>query len=165
MSREATARVGRTNTMPADATATEGFDAATARTKRPATRRPAPTKTGSSRMSAAPGAIQPLYSHKTHVSRGLQCQQCHINPDPGREMTFPAVGTCMGCHNSVAKERPAILKLAELAKSGQPIPWVRVYEVTPGVTWSHRRHLEAGMQCVMCHGRVDQFDALGRPPP
>lgn len=111
--------------------------------------------------TAAPA--QPLpYSHKTHISRGLQCGMCHTNPDPGGQMTFPAVATCMGCHNTVAKEKPAIVKLAELAKSGQPIPWVRVYEVTPGVTWSHRRHLQAGMQCVMCHGQVGQLDAMAQ---
>ena len=106
---------------------------------------------------------QPLpYSHRTHISRGLQCRQCHTNPDPGAQMTFPAVATCMGCHTSVAKEKPAIVKLAEMAKSGQPIPWVRVYAVTPGVTWSHRRHLQAGMQCVMCHGQVGQLDAMAQ---
>ena len=46
------------------------------------------------------------------------------------------------------------------ADKNQPIPWVRVYEVTPGVSWSHRRHLQAGMQCVMCHGQVAQVDAM-----
>ena len=111
--------------------------------------------------SVAPA--QPLpYSHKTHISRGLQCRQCHTNPDPGGQMTFPPVATCMGCHNSVAKDRPAIVKLTEMSKSGQPIPWVRVYEVTPGVSWSHRVHLQAGMQCVMCHGQVGQLDAMAQ---
>jgi len=37
-------------------------------------------------------------------------------------------------------------KLGEFAKSNQPIPWVRVYQVTAGVTWTHRAHLQAGMQ-------------------
>ena len=111
--------------------------------------------------SVAPA--QPLpYSHKTHISRGLQCRQCHTNPDPGSQMTFPPVTTCMGCHSSVAKDRPTIVKLTEMSKSGQPIPWVRVYEVTPGVIWSHRRHLQGGMQCVMCHGQVGQLDAMAQ---
>jgi len=66
----------------------------------------------------------------------------------------------MGCHNSVAKDKPAIAKLAGLAQSGQPIPWVRVYQVTPGVTWTHRKHLQAGMQCVMCHGQVAELDTM-----
>jgi hypothetical protein len=114
--------------------------------------------------TAAP--LQPVpYSHKAHIALGLQCRQCHANPelggpDPGGKMTFPSAATCMGCHKSVAKERPTIVKLAELAKSGQPIPWVRVYEVTQGVTWSHRKHLQAGMQCVMCHGQVAELDAM-----
>ena len=114
-------------------------------------------------IAASSAPAQPLpYSHKTHISRGLQCRQCHTNPDPGAQMTFPATATCMGCHNSVAKDRPAIVKLTELSKSGQAIPWVRVYEVTPGVIWSHRRHLQAGMQCVMCHGQVGQLDAMAQ---
>ena len=75
-------------------------------------------------------------------------------------MTFPAVATCMGCHNNVAKDRSAIIKLAEFAKSGQPIVWVRVYQVTPGVNWTHRKHLQAGLQCVNCHGQVGQLDQM-----
>ena len=110
---------------------------------------------------AAP--VQPLpYSHKTHVALGLECRRCHTNPEPGNQMTFPATAICMTCHNTIAKERPAIVKLAEFARSGQPIPWQRVYQVTPGVTWTHRRHLAAGLQCVMCHGQVAQVDAMAQ---
>jgi hypothetical protein len=110
---------------------------------------------------AAPA--QPLpYSHKTHVALGLECRRCHTNPDPGNQMTFPATTVCMTCHSTIAKEKPAIVKLAEFARSGQPIPWQRVYQVTPGVTWTHRRHLAAGMQCVMCHGQVAQVDAMAQ---
>ncbi|HUA19813.1 MAG TPA: cytochrome c3 family protein [Bryobacteraceae bacterium] len=108
---------------------------------------------------AAPA--QPLpFSHKIHVGRGLQCRQCHTNPDPGLQMTFPATSTCMQCHATIAKDRPGIQRLAAFAKSGDPIPWVRVYQVTPGVTWTHRKHLEAGMQCGMCHGNVGALDAM-----
>ncbi|MGA2881691.1 MAG: cytochrome c3 family protein [Bryobacteraceae bacterium] len=110
---------------------------------------------------AAPA--QPLpYSHKTHLALGLQCQQCHTNPDQGVQMAFPATSTCMMCHQTIAKNRPAIVKLAEFAKSSQPIPWVRVYQLTPGVTWTHRKHLQAGVQCVMCHGNVAQLDAMAQ---
>lgn len=112
-------------------------------------------------LAVSTGPVQPIpYSHKTHIALGLRCQQCHTNPDPGQQMTFPATATCMMCHTAVAKDKPAIVKLTEFSKSGQPIPWVRVYQVTPGVTWSHRKHLQAGMQCVMCHGQVDQLEAM-----
>jgi len=110
---------------------------------------------------AAPEQPVP-YSHKKHLAFGLKCQQCHTNPDPGAQMTFPVSTTCMMCHNTIAKDRPAIVKLTELAKSSQPIPWVRVYRITPGVTWTHRKHLQAGMQCVMCHGDVAQLDTMAQ---
>lgn len=108
---------------------------------------------------AAPA--QPLpFSHKTHIGRGMPCKQCHTNPEPGAQMTFPATSTCMACHTTIDKDRPTIQKLAYFARSGEPIPWVRIYRVTPGVTWTHRKHLETGMQCVMCHGNVASLDAM-----
>ena len=56
----------------------------------------------------------------------------------------------------------SIVKLAEFAKSNTPVPWVRVYQVTPGVTWTHRKHLQAGMQCVMCHGAVGEMETMSQ---
>jgi hypothetical protein len=37
---------------------------------------------------------------------------------------------------------------------------VRVYTVLPGVEWTHRRHIEAGMKCEACHGAVAQLDQM-----
>lgn len=108
---------------------------------------------------AAP--VQPIpFSHKTHLAFSLECKVCHANPDPGNQMTFPATSRCMSCHATVAKNKPAIQKLAEFAKSQKPIPWIRVYTVLSGVSWSHRAHLGAGMKCEMCHGQVAQLDAM-----
>jgi hypothetical protein len=105
--------------------------------------------------------VQPIpYSHKTHLALDLQCRTCHTNPEPGAMMTFPATATCMNCHNTVATKKPAIVKLAQFAKSQQPIPWVRVYTLLPGVQWSHRKHLEGGMKCETCHGAVADLDAM-----
>jgi hypothetical protein len=112
-------------------------------------------------LSLHPAPAQPLpYSHKKHLARGLVCKDCHVNPDPGKLMTFPATDKCVLCHASVAKDKPSIKKLAEYAKSKQQIPWVRVYAVLPGVAWSHRPHLEAGVKCETCHGHVREMDAM-----
>ena len=111
---------------------------------------------------AAPlAAEQPLpYSHKTHLAFGLKCQECHVNPDPGDKMTFPATSRCMTCHRTVAADRPAIRKLAAFAQSNKPIPWERVYVVAAGTFWSHRNHLEAGAKCEQCHGDVSKMDTI-----
>ena len=104
---------------------------------------------------------QPIpYSHKVHLALGLPCATCHTNPEPGNLMTFPATAKCMSCHHAVATKKPSIQKLAAFSKSGQDIPWVRVYKVLPGVTWSHKKHLDAGMKCQMCHGPVAEMDRM-----
>jgi hypothetical protein len=106
-------------------------------------------------------ATQPLpYSHKTHIAAGLKCSDCHTNPEPGDRMEFPATAKCMGCHTTIAKEKPAIQKLAGFAKSNEPIPWMRVYVVSAGVYWNHRSHLEAGLKCETCHGPVARMDVM-----
>jgi hypothetical protein len=112
-------------------------------------------------LAPHPAPEQPLpYSHKTHVGLGLACSLCHVNPEPGEEMTFPNTATCMSCHTTLVADRPAIQKLAEYAHSKQPIPWVRVYKLLPGVTWSHRKHLEAGVPCETCHGAVGNLEVM-----
>jgi|SRR5215470_13004104 len=111
--------------------------------------------------SEHPAPAQPLpYSHKKHLALGLNCKDCHTNPEPGRLMAFPDTSKCMQCHVSVAKDKPSILKLAEYAKSKQTISWVRVYKVLPGVNWNHRAHLDVGIKCETCHGQVREMDTM-----
>jgi Zn ribbon nucleic-acid-binding protein len=113
--------------------------------------------------ASVPPAIQPIpFSHKTHAGVGLTCEFCHQNPDPGNQLTFPPTARCMSCHSVIAKDVPAIRKLAQFAKDNQPVPWVRVYAVPAFVYWSHRTHFEAGMNCAACHGQVDQMDTMAR---
>ena len=105
--------------------------------------------------------VQPIpYSHKKHLAQGLECKDCHTNPEPGKLMTFPGTDKCMLCHAAVAKDKPPIKKLAEHAKSKQAVPWVRVYTVLPGVAWNHRVHLDAGVKCETCHGKVREMEAM-----
>lgn len=104
---------------------------------------------------------QPIpYSHKTHLALRLECRTCHTNLDPGKLMTFPVTRTCMSCHSTVSRDKPSIQKLAAFANSQQDVPWVRVYAVLPGVNWSHRKHLDAGVECETCHGQVAQMNAM-----
>jgi hypothetical protein len=111
--------------------------------------------------SPHPAPEQPIpYSHKQHLAFGLKCQECHTNPEPGRLMTFPDTAKCMQCHVTIGKDKPSIQKIAQYAASNQQIPWVRVYKVIPGVTWTHRAHLSAGVKCETCHGEVSQISAM-----
>lgn len=112
-------------------------------------------------LAPHPAPAQPLpFSHKAHMSVGLVCQMCHTNPEPGSLMTYPPTETCMSCHAAITTDKPAIVSLQEFAESGRTIPWVRVYAVTPGVSWNHRAHLDSGVQCETCHGDISQAEAV-----
>jgi len=108
-----------------------------------------------------PAPEQPIpYSHKKHLALGLECRQCHVNPDAGELMTFPKIEICMGCHQAIATDKPAIQKLAGFAKAGTPVPWVRVYDTPDYVFWSHGAHLAAKVDCVECHGKVADQEVM-----
>jgi hypothetical protein len=111
--------------------------------------------------SPHPAPEQPIpYSHKQHLAFGLKCAECHTNPEPGKLMTFPDTAKCMQCHVTIAKDKLSIQKIAQYVASNQQIPWVRVYKVIPGVSWTHRAHLAAGVKCETCHGNVSQIQAM-----
>ncbi len=112
-------------------------------------------------VAAAPAPEQPLpFSHKTHLASGLMCMNCHSNPDPGARMGFPATSDCVVCHSAVATDKAAIKQLLSYEESGEDIPWVRVYKIASHVTWSHRTHIDAGMQCETCHGDVRETEVM-----
>ena len=111
--------------------------------------------------SMHPAPEQPIpYSHRTHLGLGLVCEACHTNTAPDAPMGYPETGTCMTCHNAIGRDLPAVMQLAEFDASGDPVPWVRVYQVLPGVTWDHQPHIAAGVDCGACHGDVAQLDAM-----
>jgi hypothetical protein len=66
----------------------------------------------------------------------------------------------MACHILIAKDKPAIRKLAEIAAAKQAIPWVRVYRLEDFVFFDHRYHLMNQATCQDCHGPVDRQDAV-----
>ncbi len=108
------------------------------------------------------GQQQPVpYSHKTHLAIGLECSSCHKNADPGEYMGFPPASFCMSCHQAIKTDSPHIQKIAAAAKSGEPIEWVRVYELPKFVYFSHRVHTKkAGVACETCHGAVRELDVM-----
>lgn len=110
---------------------------------------------------APKGPEQPVpYSHKFHLSMGLKCAECHTNPPPGEMMGIPSVSKCMTCHMAVAKDKPAIQKIAAAAKDKKELAWVRVYQIPSYVAFSHKAHLDAGATCQRCHGDVAKRDVL-----
>jgi predicted CXXCH cytochrome family protein len=107
---------------------------------------------------------QPIpFSHKIHSGdQKMACITCHKQTRSGENLLLPQAQFCMTCHTTVAADKPAIQKLAQYASSGDPIQWVRVYDLPSFVTFSHSTHMSANVTCTECHGPVETREAVAR---
>jgi hypothetical protein len=103
--------------------------------------------------------VQPVeYSHKLHAGNlGIDCRYCHSSIERAGFAAVPATETCMNCHTKVKPDSPLLQPVRESYASGRPIPWVHIHKLPDYVYFNHAAHLNAGVSCVTCHGRVDQM--------
>ncbi len=106
--------------------------------------------------------VQPVeYSHRLHVAElGLDCQYCHTAVEVSPHATVPPTQTCMNCHSQIQTESLKLLPVRESWASGDPIEWVRVHDLPDYAQFSHAFHVDAGVGCETCHGRIDLMDVV-----
>jgi hypothetical protein len=111
--------------------------------------------------------IQPVaFSHAIHAGQlGVDCRYCHTGVEKSWFSNIPASSTCMNCHNQVLKDDPRLALVRESAASGKAIPWVQIHKVPDFVYFNHSVHVNRGVSCVECHGRVDQMDEVYHAKP
>jgi hypothetical protein len=111
--------------------------------------------------------VQPVaYSHKLHAGQmGIDCRYCHFNVERGQFAGVPPTEVCMNCHNLVKTTSPEIIKVREAFNTGTPIPWVRIHKLPEYVFFNHSAHVNKGVSCVVCHGRIDQEEQVKAAQP
>jgi hypothetical protein len=102
--------------------------------------------------------IQPVpFSHAAHAEQmGIDCRYCHSAVDRAWYSNVPSSSTCMNCHSQVLATDPRLELVRQSAKTGQPIPWVQIHKVPDFVYFNHAVHVNRGVSCFSCHGRIDQ---------
>ncbi len=112
------------------------------------------------RVGYAP--VQPVpYSHALHVGQlGLDCRYCHSNVDKSGFANLPTAQTCMNCHNQVKKDSPALAVVRKSYETGEPVPWVQIHSVPDFVFFNHAVHVNRGVSCVECHGKVNEMEVV-----
>ncbi|MEM9157759.1 MAG: cytochrome c3 family protein [Verrucomicrobiota bacterium] len=105
---------------------------------------------------------QPVpYDHSFHVGElGLDCRYCHNNVDKSGHANVPASSTCMACHSLVKTESELLEPIRASYESGEAVPWIRIHETPDYVYFNHAVHVNRGVSCVECHGRVDQMEVV-----
>jgi hypothetical protein len=107
---------------------------------------------------------QPIpFSHKHHVGdAGIDCRYCHTSVEKSGFAGMPSTSICLSCHSQLFLDSPLLAPLHESARSGRPIQWVRVHDLPDFVYFQHDIHVNKGVACVECHGRVDQMPLTWR---
>lgn len=108
--------------------------------------------------------VQPInFSHRIHATDNeIPCLYCHSAAERTPSAGVPSVAKCMGCHKAIAVDKPEILKLADYWERQEPIPWIKVYDVPDFVVFTHKRHVQEGVECQQCHGPVQEMDRVTR---
>ena len=102
---------------------------------------------------------QPIpFSHKHHVTDdGIDCRYCHTTVENSGFAGIPATQVCMNCHSEIWAQSPALEPVRQSFASGVPIQWNRVTTLPDFVYFDHSIHVQKGVGCSTCHGRVDEM--------
>ncbi len=103
-------------------------------------------------------ADQPVpFSHKHHVQGlGMQCQYCHTSVEKSSYAGIPPTKTCMNCHAQIWTNADLLEPVRTSWATGESIPWTKVHDLPDFVYFSHEIHVNKGIGCSSCHGRVDR---------
>jgi hypothetical protein len=117
------------------------------------------------RVGYAP--VQPVpYSHALHVGQlGLDCRYCHSNVEKAGFANLPTSQTCMNCHNQVKKDSPLLAVVRKSYETGEPVPWVQIHELPDFAYFNHSIHVNRGVSCVECHGKINEMDVVAHAQP
>lgn len=117
------------------------------------------------RVGYAP--VQPVpFNHALHAGQlGMDCRYCHSAVEKSGHANVPTAQTCMNCHSAVKTTSPLLAPVRASYESGDPIEWVKVHEAPDYVYFNHAVHVNRGISCVDCHGRVDQMEVVTHTEP
>jgi hypothetical protein len=112
------------------------------------------------RVGYAP--VQPVpYDHSLHAGQlGLDCRYCHSNVDQSGFANLPTSQTCMNCHKLVKPQSPLLAVVRASYESGEPVPWVQVHKAPDYVYFNHAVHVDRGIGCVECHGKINEMPVV-----
>ena len=136
-------------------------------------------------FGTAPGTLnvgyspsQPVpFSHKLHAGTlKMDCRYCHNTVDRAAHAAVPPTATCVNCHSAASADGTIVtatvhprsaklLPVRESQVSGDPVEWVRVHDLPDFVYFNHSAHVNRGVGCVSCHGRVDRMEQVWQDQP
>jgi hypothetical protein len=105
---------------------------------------------------------QPVqFSHKHHVGDdGIDCRYCHTSVETSNTAGLPPTKTCMNCHSQIWADSAYLEIVRASYRDNKPIEWTRIHDLPDYVYFNHSIHVNKGVGCASCHGRVDQMPMI-----
>jgi hypothetical protein len=63
----------------------------------------------------------------------------------------------MSCHKQIWADSPYLEPVRASFRTGKPIEWIRVHDLPDYAYFNHSIHVNKGVGCSTCHGRVDEM--------
>ncbi|MEM9694304.1 MAG: cytochrome c3 family protein [Myxococcota bacterium] len=105
---------------------------------------------------------QPVpFSHALHSGElGMDCRYCHQTVEYAKHSAVPSTETCMACHTRIHTESPKLEPVRQSWESEKPVAWVRIHDLADYAYFDHSAHVQKGVGCTSCHGRVDKMEEV-----
>lgn len=98
------------------------------------------------------------FSHQRHVQgNGIDCRYCHSTVETSPFAGIPPTETCMTCHSQIFVGQSILKPVHDSWRDQTPMEWVRVNDLPDFVYFNHSIHINKGIGCTECHGRVDEM--------
>jgi len=112
------------------------------------------------------------FSHAIHAGQlKLDCRYCHNTVFDAAHAAIPPTATCINCHSpaddqgvtalaAVHAESPKLDPIHESWLEGRSVGWKRIHNLPEFVYFNHAAHVNSGVSCKSCHGRIDQMEEV-----
>ena len=133
---------------------------------------------------------QPVsYNHEFHAGElGIDCRYCHHGVEKSAHANIPSAHVCMSCHKNIKADSPLLEPIRDsyygedvnkdgilsddedingdgVLNAGDPVAWVRIHKTPDYVYFNHAVHVNRGVSCVECHGRIDKMEVVHHDQP
>ena len=111
--------------------------------------------------------VQPVpFDHSLHAGQlGMDCRYCHVSVEKSATSSVPAAQTCMNCHSVIKPQSPLLEVVRQSYQTGDPVPWVKIHSNPDYVYFNHSVHVNRGVSCVECHGKVNEMVTVRQDQP
>lgn len=110
---------------------------------------------------------QPVqFDHRHHVADDeIPCLYCHRGAEVSSSAELPSADVCMGCHAQIWSDSPLLEPVRRSYFSDRALLWNAVHRLPDFVYFNHAVHVQRGVGCNACHGRVQSMARVYKVAP